>query len=534
MSRAYSDIAFTPVVRDMQTQMGSRAGYEAFDHTDDRRDQLGQAEADFIQARDSFYQATVSETGWPYVQHRGGPQGFVRVLDAKTIAYADFRGNRQYISVGNLKTNDRVSIIFMDYAHQRRLKILGRVRLIDEAQDPALVARLEMPSYRARVERAFVITVDAYDWNCPQHITPRYTEAEVRSVLDDYKSQIQQLQQQLSVAQQQIVQAAQPTQPTQLGAGPLRLAITGVRQLSPRVRAYELRDVNGQALPQVCAGAHLDVPVQLASGVVSHRRYSISSNPTRRDAYEIAVLREDAGSGGSAAVHETYQIGMVLGCAMPGNDFPLVHEGGVAVLVAAGIGITPIKAMALELLAQGREFVLHYAYRTRQQAAYLDRLERQIGARLIRHDASESSKLQAQTLLSELPDGAHVYVCGPQGLIQSITDAARTAGVAPHRIHHEQFTVTAHNGQKPFVIRLAKAGVDVPVPAQATALQAIEDAGVNLQSGCRTGTCGACAVKVKGGQVDHKDTVLTPDQRAEGWMCLCVSRAQSDELVLDL
>ncbi|MDE2593044.1 MAG: pyridoxamine 5'-phosphate oxidase family protein [Burkholderiales bacterium] len=531
MSRAYSDIAFTPVVRDMQTQMGSRAGYEAFDHTDDRRDQLGQAEADFIQARDSFYQATVSETGWPYVQHRGGPQGFVRVLDAKTLAYADFRGNRQYISVGNLKTHDRVSIIFMDYANQRRLKILGRVKLVDEAQDPALVARLEVPSYRARVERAFVITVEAYDWNCPQHITPRYTEVEVRAVLDDYQSQIKQLQQQLDAAQHQMAQAAPLTK---LGEGPLQLVVTGVRQLSPRVRAYELRDVHGQALPQVRAGAHLDVPVKLASGAVSHRRYSISSNPTRRDAYEIAVLREDAGSGGSAAVHETYQIGLVLACAMPGNDFPLVHADGPAVLVAAGIGITPIKAMALELQAQGRDFVLHYAYRSRQQAAYLDRLERQVGARLIRHDASESNKLDAQALLRDVPAGAHVYVCGPQGLIQAVRDAAQAGGVAPDRVHHEQFVAAAPAGQKPFVIHLAKAGYKVWVSAQASALQALEEAGVDLPSGCRTGTCGACAVKVQSGQVQHRDTVLTPVLKAAGLMCPCVSRAQSEELVLDL
>jgi len=128
MSRAYSDIAFTPAVRAMQTRMGTRAGYEPLDRTDDRRDALTADEAEFIHARDGFYQATVSETGWPYVQFRGGPAGFLKVLDGKTIGYADFRGNVQYISVGNLQGNDRVSIILMDYANKRRLKILGRVR----------------------------------------------------------------------------------------------------------------------------------------------------------------------------------------------------------------------------------------------------------------------------------------------------------------------------------------------------------------------------------------------------------------------
>ena len=198
MSRAYSDIAFTPTVRAVQTRLGSRSGYAPLDHADDRRDALGEAEAAFIEGRDGFYQATVSETGWPYVQFRGGPAGFLKVLDAKTIAYADFRGNVQYISVGNLNGNDRVSIILMDYAKRRRLKILGRVRLVDQADDGALMARLEMPHYRARVERAAVVTVEAYDWNCPQHITPRFTEAEIAQAVAPLHAEIASLKQALA------------------------------------------------------------------------------------------------------------------------------------------------------------------------------------------------------------------------------------------------------------------------------------------------------------------------------------------------
>lgn len=180
MSRAYSDLAFTPAVRAQQTAMGSRAAYAKMDEPGaDRRDTLTGMEAAFIQERDGFYQASVSETGWPYVQFRGGPPGFLKVLDAHTLGYADFRGNRQYISVGNLQGNDRVSLILMDYAGQQRLKIMGRVRLVSAEDDPALMARLELPQYRARVERAVLISVAAFDWNCPQHITPRYTEAEL-------------------------------------------------------------------------------------------------------------------------------------------------------------------------------------------------------------------------------------------------------------------------------------------------------------------------------------------------------------------
>lgn len=193
MSRAYSDLAFTPAVRAMQTRMGSRSAYAQLDRTDDRRDVLTELEADFIRERDGFYQATVSETGWPYVQFRGGPAGFLKVLDAKTLAYGDFRGNRQYISVGNLGGNERVSLMLMDYASRQRLKILGRVRLLSEAEAPAVLAQLRLPSYRAQVERAVVIAVEAFDWNCPQHITPRFTEAEVEQAVQPLRTELEQL-----------------------------------------------------------------------------------------------------------------------------------------------------------------------------------------------------------------------------------------------------------------------------------------------------------------------------------------------------
>lgn len=198
MSRAYSDIAFTPAVRAMQTRMGSRSAYAAFDHAEDRRHTLTEHEAGFIRERDGFYQATVSETGWPYVQYRGGPAGFLQVLDARTLAYGDFRGNRQYISVGNLGGNDRISLMLMDYASRQRLKILGRVRLVSEAEDPALLAQLRLPGYRGQIERAFVIDVEGFDWNCPQHITPRFTEAEIEQAVQPLRDELEQLRQELA------------------------------------------------------------------------------------------------------------------------------------------------------------------------------------------------------------------------------------------------------------------------------------------------------------------------------------------------
>ena len=179
MGHQFSKIVFTPAVRALQEADGSRAGYAKNDLGEPHHDRLGEREAAFIATRDSFYMATVRETDWPYIQHRGGPAGFLRVLDEKTIGFADFRGNRQFVSVGNLSGNDRVSLFLMDYAHQTRLKILGNARVVRLKVEPVLAATLAQLGYGVKPERGFLITVDAFDWNCPQHITERFTLADV-------------------------------------------------------------------------------------------------------------------------------------------------------------------------------------------------------------------------------------------------------------------------------------------------------------------------------------------------------------------
>ncbi|MEZ5936020.1 MAG: pyridoxamine 5'-phosphate oxidase family protein [Alphaproteobacteria bacterium] len=184
MAQAFADIAFTPTVRDQQERLGSARLYDrALAKETPAGDSLGAREAAFIEARDGFYQATVSETGWPYVQFRGGTAGFLKVLDPKTVAYADFRGNRQYVSLGNLGGDSRIALILMDYPNRRRLKILGRARTVDLADDPDLVAQLAVPDCKGRPERAVLITVEAFDWNCPQHIPQRFTVEELATQL---------------------------------------------------------------------------------------------------------------------------------------------------------------------------------------------------------------------------------------------------------------------------------------------------------------------------------------------------------------
>jgi predicted pyridoxine 5'-phosphate oxidase superfamily flavin-nucleotide-binding protein len=195
----FGQIVFTPSVKAMQEKLGSRKAYAALEAGAHHNSELGSDESDFIVARDSFYMASVSETNWPYVQHRGGPVGFVKVLDARTLGFTDYRGNRQYVSVGNVLKNDRVSLFFMDYPNRTRLKLLGHTELIGTERTEVLES-LSVPQYKARVERGILIHVAAYDWNCPQHITPRFTEEEVQTAIQPLRQRIATLEAQLAAA----------------------------------------------------------------------------------------------------------------------------------------------------------------------------------------------------------------------------------------------------------------------------------------------------------------------------------------------
>ena len=189
----FLEIASTPSVRGAQRANGSA---EFCDKLRGKRafDRFTEVETQFIAARDSFYLATVSESGWPYVQHRGGPAGFLRVLDARTLGFADFRGNRQYISLGNLTADDRVSLLLMDYVNCRRLKIYAHSEAKDLSSDPELAERLALPDYDASPERALLFHLEAFDWNCPQHIMPRFSAGELERALMPVRRRLEELE----------------------------------------------------------------------------------------------------------------------------------------------------------------------------------------------------------------------------------------------------------------------------------------------------------------------------------------------------
>ncbi len=558
MAHQYTAIAFTDQVKRVQQEQGSRANYAAMAEGEDYNGLLSQQETQFIANRDSFYMASVSETGWPYVQHRGGPTGLLRVLDEKTLGFADFSGNRQYISTGNFRNNDRVALFLMDYPNRTRLKIFGRISVIDP-QDLQALARLEDDSYRARIERGFLINIEGFDWNCPQHITPRYSEREIESLLAPLQAENATLTEANRQLAERTSSGGQHSNAYQtLGEGPLELIISGIRQLTPRIRAFEFRHPDNQPLPLITAGSHLTLPVRIDNGELQQRHYSICSNPARRDIYEVAILNasvsnidhaDEPTTSGAHWIHHHYQLGMKVRCAQPENYFPLhpEHERvdnshdqahsdqNPAVLLAGGIGITPIKAMAQTLQARGIRFDLYYAGRTLQDMAFSDRLEREFGGQLHLYSSAERQRMDVAAIISQAPAGTVFYACGPQRLLDNIIAETERQGIAKARVRFERFIAPTTTNDQPLTVRLKNAPQQIAVAAEQSILDALLDAGVDINYGCKTGHCKSCAVEVIEGHVEHRDQILSRDeQTTHKMMCPCVSRATGEWLTLNI
>ena len=194
MAHNFGSLVFTPLVKALQEKYGSRRQYARLEAGHPSRDLLGADESAFIAERDSFYVATVGSTGWPYVQHRGGPNGFLKVIDDHTISFADFRGNKQFINTGNLATDNRVALIMVDYPRQARLKILGRAEIFEGEAAREWIERLREAGYKAVIERVYMIRVEAFDWNCPQHITPRFTAEQIQEALAPFERRLEELE----------------------------------------------------------------------------------------------------------------------------------------------------------------------------------------------------------------------------------------------------------------------------------------------------------------------------------------------------
>ena len=314
---------------------------------------------------------------------------------------------------------------------------------------------------------------------------------------------------------------------------PLALRIARADTIADGVRRFELRDGAGAALPPFTAGSHLTV--EIPGG--ERRKYSLCNDPSERDRYEIAVKRDTTGRGASVRFVDEARVGDRLRASLPDNAFALDARAASAIFIAGGIGITPILAMIRDLESRGvTAWKLYYLVRDRASAAFLDLLEGGGWAPRVRVHADGGDAARSLDLwpVLEKPTRAHVYCCGPRPLMDAVRDM--TGHWPSGSVHFESFVegaALARPEDKAFVVRLARSGGEVAVPPGVTILEAVRRAGVRVDSSCEAGTCGTCKTRLLAGEPDHRDLVLLPDEQGS-FVMVCVSRATSDELVLDL
>lgn len=312
----------------------------------------------------------------------------------------------------------------------------------------------------------------------------------------------------------------------------LELRLWAVTYAADGVLLFELRSPDGARLPAFSPGAHVDI--HLPNGLV--RQYSLVNAPEPGDRYVVAVKRDPNSTGGSRYMHDELRVGTVLSVSTPRNLFPLVEDAATSVFVAGGIGISPIFCMIQRLAALARPWALHYAVRHRGEAALLDDLPE--GGQVHLHVSTEHAGARldiAAVVRSAAPD-AELYCCGPNSMIHAFKEAADVYGRSPEHVHIEYFSGpedTEPTGA--FTVELARSGRTILVPAGVSITQTLREAGIETMVSCEKGVCGACETKVLGGVPDHRDLILTDEERAEGrLMMICCSGARTDTLILDL
>lgn len=309
----------------------------------------------------------------------------------------------------------------------------------------------------------------------------------------------------------------------------LELTIAQKTPLTKRISEFVLVSASASSLPDYAPGAHVEVAT--SAGV---RSYSLIDWPGDTDGtYRVAVQREDEGDGGSVAMHALAK-GAFIQATPPKNDFALSHGGKPVALLAGGIGVTPLISMASRLKAEGHPFRFDYAGRSAGDMAYLDRLQTEFGDQFQAH-FDDTAPLDLSALIAKITEYA-LFICGPKGMIDAARAAAEAAGIASDDIHVELFTTAkSDGGDRPFEIEIASSGQVITIPADKTIIEALEEAGLDPLYDCQRGDCGICQTSVVSGTPDHRDVVLSQAERDSGnVMQICVSRALSDRLVLDL
>ena len=462
---------------------------------------LSETQKTLIEHADTLFVSSAHPEHGVDASHRGGHPGFARIINNQQLRIPDFSGNSMFNTLGNFSSYPYAGLVFIDFERGRLLQLTGTAKILWDRDDP----QKETGGTR-RYWQFDILSLQ-------ESILPyRFAWA-----LIDESPHIPELQRYANFKET------------------LSLLVERIQQESDRVKSFRLRATDGKLLPEFLPGAHLQVKVKLPDGSEAQRYYSLLNNPANRLSYEIGVLKEPEGRGGSRYLHEQIHEDDLLEIRIPKNEFTLVGSASHSILIAGGIGVTPILSMMHSLSSNNKSFEMHYTARTYSGLAFRNRIERVAGdhAHFYASKDLNRQRLDLKNILAMPKSGVHVYVCGPRRLINAVRETAESQGWPLSQIHFESFGTASLADDRAFKVHLAKSNKTITVPAESTILDTLLEVGINVPHDCKRGECSMCTTQVLEGEPDHRDLCLSADEKASS-MCICVSRAKGTDLTLSL
>lgn len=465
-----------------------------------RGETLDEAQQTLIKNADTLFVGSAHPEHGIDTSHRGGRPGFVHIINNRLLRIPDYSGNSMFNTLGNFTSYPYAGLVFIDFEGGHVLQLTGRPEILWDADDP----QGETGGTRRYWQ------FDISHWQ--ESVIPYRLYWE----FFDYSPHI-------------------PERKNVTTSNMFSLIVEQVKQQSNHVKSFRLHAPDGGQLPEFQPGAHIQVKVKLPDGSRVFRHYSLFSNPDDRTYYEIAVLKETEGRGGSLYMHEHVNEGDSIDIRPPKNEFLMADNARHTILIAGGIGITPILSMMFKLTADKQSFELHYSSRTFEDLTFRDIIEQTAGdkAHFYASREPQGQRLDLQQLLSTPKAGTHINFCGPRRMITALRDTAEAQGWPSTQIHFESFGAQPLADDKPIRVHLAKSNKTVNVTADQSILDALLDAGIIVPHDCKRGECTLCTTQVLEGEPDHRDLCLSSDEKSKS-MCLCVSRAKGKNLELDL
>lgn len=450
-----------------------------------------------ITRSDSFFVGSGVEQHHNDASYRGGDPGFVSIVNNRQLPIPDYKGNSMFNTLGNFESNEHAGLVFIDFDNHKLLQLTGTAKVLWDQLDETNVTGGTKRYWHFNVTRWQETALPlSLNWTFFEY---------------------------------------SPHNPKPLVSKALSLVVSNIAQKSHRIKLFKLTAKDSGMLPAFEPGSHLPVEIALSTNKTLLRHYSITSSSHHNRFYEIAVKQEKQGGGGSNYMHEQLRLGQTIHGKSPVNDFSLSSPGKHHILIAGGIGITPILSMLRHLSQKNESYELHYSVKTGNDLAFKAEIVKLAGNKAQFYVTKDAlpSRLDINSLFNERNKSSHVYVCGPIKMIKAVKDKAEENNWQTKHIHYESFGTTAQKTDLAVEVKLQKSRKVIVIDPKQTLLEGLLAAKINIPFACKRGECGMCVTEYIEGTPEHRDVYLTKEEKAHS-LCVCVSRAKSKSITLNL